>query len=183
MTENNNLLTCKKLYDSNARRGYAAFLGVFFVFGSIAGTLSAESTFLFAEDICSAPSSLALIIRVLFSLVFLLVYGTSTVGWFLIPVLFFSLGFSSAIEMVSLLKISTGIAFACFIAGLPAFFSMTAFFIIGDHAMRKAVLLKDLYRTELSGAEPAFSGMMFVVSAVFIAGSVFFHYLVEHLIK
>ena len=169
--ENNEKIPETALYDGCGRRGYTGRICFLYTFGAVLGLIFADRIYRISPETFAAAEPIAYVIKAVGLFFLLLLFATSTVGWFLIPVLFVSAGFSVSADTIWLLRSGEATLISCVVSGIPAVLAMTALLSLGSASMGKAAVLRNMYSRLPDGTEPSVPGMRLFFAACFISGS------------
>ncbi len=169
--ENNEKVSETALYVGCVRREYTGRLCFLYAFGAVLGFFFADRIYSISPEILTSAEPIAYAIKDVGLFFLLLLFATSTVGWFLIPVLFVSAGFSVSADTIWLLSSGEATLRSCIVSGIPAVLAMTALLSLGSASLGKAVVLRSMYSRLPDGTEPSVPGMRLFFAACFIAGS------------
>lgn len=169
--ENNDKIPETALYEVYGRRGYTGRLCFLYAFGAVLGFFFADRIYRVSPESLAWAEPIAYVIKAVGLFFLLLLFATSTVGWFLIPVLFVSVGFSVSADTIWLLRSGEATLRSRIVSGIPAVLAMTALLSLGSASMGKAAVLRNMYSRLPDGTDPSVPGMRLVFAACFIAGS------------
>lgn len=155
--------------DKYTRKGYSVVLCVYYLIGAFSGMFLARKYIHLLSGIILMPVKAELLTVEFIPVFLLLLYSTSTIGRFLIPVLFVVTGFCIGTSSVCLINSGVNAFNCCLIVGTPLVFGMCALLSLGDIAMKKAVFLSGLARNSPDAAEPVSSGLHLFFSLLLIA--------------
>ena len=112
-----------------------------------------------------------------------LFFSTSTAGWFLIPIVFLSCGFSLSAGIILLLKNGNDILESGLIAEIPAIAATAALLFLGELSLQRALYLKRLFGSTSGCGEDHKSAAGLIAAGLLIAASVWIRSRICFLIK
>ena len=169
MAENDRMTLYSYEIGKYTRKGYSVVLCVYYLIGAFSGIFLTRKYISLVTGTMILPVKAELLIIEFIPVFLLLLYSTSTIGRFLIPVLFIVIGFCIGTSSVCLIESGVDTLNCSLIVGTPLVFGMCALLPLGDIAMKKAVFLSRMARNGPDAAEPVSSGFLLFLSFLLIA--------------
>jgi|GEM_PF-4053718 len=147
----------------SAKPLFARFFCLFYLLGSLIGSLyfhfiGFSASFGQVSFVGLTPENfLRSFFFASFPFFLVLFLSTSVIGYYILPFVYISRGFSFSLCVASLLDSSLPKLRAFAVIGFPAFFSLCALFLLGEYAFLSAWSL----RTKRSNEDAALSGKIF----------------------
>ena len=159
-----------------------SFLGLIYILGAVGGVVFCGSVFSFTSAEFSKPSAVSMMIHCLVPCIIILLCSTSVVGWYVIPVVFFSKGFSVSSCVLFLSGREESLLRSCILTAFPAMLSILPMMVLGWPAMSYALALRRAGYDPSVVSPGKYPGslaavLLFILAGVPIAGAFISHFI------
>ena len=116
----NRMISVRSERDISGHSMIPSVLGLIYILGAVGGVVFCGSVFSFTSAEFSKPSAVSMMIHCLMPCIIILLCSTSVVGWYVIPVVFFSKGFSVSSCVLFLSGREESLLRSCILTAFPA---------------------------------------------------------------